>query len=793
MRIDGSIKTLTAGISNLDPKLDGGNHDQVCTNLVCNPQMGLQKRPALHWIASIRQSFNTNFDVVLPFKNNNEQFWVYINSVTIEVYDNEGINYPVDITESTGYFSSIAGPDSVAVAATDTTLFMINKIQPVRKTLEVETRQEHSMIVVLQAPLSFSKIEVTWRDSTGASHTIEHEVPDSFEGDVGTNTTAQAIAVLMDAEAPAADSLHVHGSTILYGRAGTGYADITVADGQRQAGIVAINDETDSVNNLPKYSTPGALVAIRPDSTSTRGQFFMKSYTFLTTSTAALPEVEWKEASAPGERVAIMPASFVHTLSRLPEGDTFYFSPMTGGVIPDLLSLRNRTAGDDETNPFPPFIDKPLSGIAFFQNRLLLLSGETINLSITNAPHAWFRETATQQLDIDPISIKSSQTDAQQLNWVVPHHNDLLLFSETAQYKLDGSIGITSRNAAVKQSSSYINSPITTPVPHGSDVLFATKHSAAFAGLSKYTVDRAAESQDIAYQLSLHIQRALLGDIRQIVESTSTNMILCTITGRRNAIYVNHSSQSKVPQNSWSYWELPNDCSIQSMLLEGSAITLAVTTTGSQEGNTNLQLYNMQINELSVLSANHPGSLIPPFFVDYRRAYPDTGTLIILGGAYPIIDLTPETFVIMQGFGCPNPGEVILDWSYEPGSLLIVLGEDMNQGEVWCGYRFMSDYMPSRRWIRDDSGVAQSASQFRITDYNFFSEGSDIQVSIENAPEEWPIQTFNSDLGENIEHRVSFKQRHDEADIRFRHNGHDYFNLTQVEWRGTYIKVGRRF
>ena len=82
----------------------------------------------------------------------------------------------------------------------------------------------------------------------------------------------------------------------------------------------------------------------------------------------------------------------------------------------------------------------------------------------------------------------------------------------------------------------------------------------------------------------------------------------------------------------------------------------------------------------------------------------------------------------------------------------------------------------------------------RITDYGFHAFGTNINVDIVDGPSTWPTQVFvSADDGHDSYHRVSFKQRHDEADIVIHSSDVLGLNILQMEWRGTYFKTGRRF
>ena len=77
MRIDGSIKTVTAGISTLDDKRHPGIFAKKVDNWRCDPMEGLVKRPASIYIA---ETIGNTFDPLIDedFTNFKESYYIGI-------------------------------------------------------------------------------------------------------------------------------------------------------------------------------------------------------------------------------------------------------------------------------------------------------------------------------------------------------------------------------------------------------------------------------------------------------------------------------------------------------------------------------------------------------------------------------------------------------------------------------------------------------------------------------------------------------------------------------------------
>ena len=76
----------------------------------------------------------------------------------------------------------------------------------------------------------------------------------------------------------------------------------------------------------------------------------------------------WKETNEPGSLTQLDASTMPHKLAKLPNGN-FTFNTAV---------YAERKVGDDDTNPFPSFVDFTISDIFFHRNRLGLLADENI-------------------------------------------------------------------------------------------------------------------------------------------------------------------------------------------------------------------------------------------------------------------------------------------------------------------------------------------------------------------------------------------------------------------------------
>ena len=134
------------------------------------------------------------------------------------------------------------------------------------------------------------------------------------------------------------------------------------------------------------------------------------------------------------------------------------------------LKLTNwdaRTVGDDETNPYPDFVNRKLSDIFYHQGRLGFLSEETLYLSETNETTNFWLTTVLSELDTQAIAVSSAGTEISNLEYAIPHHENLIMFSKLQQLALRAESVLTTKSAAIKTVTTFETSMRSAPTSSG--------------------------------------------------------------------------------------------------------------------------------------------------------------------------------------------------------------------------------------------------------------------------------------------------------------------------------------
>lgn len=132
----------------------------------------------------------------------------------------------------------------------------------------------------------------------------------------------------------------------------------------------------------------------------------------------------------------------------------------------------NREVGETDTNQSPSFVNSYIYDIFTYSNRLGILADENIILSETDQYENFYRTTVAQILDSDRIDIAVLNNNVQRLSHAVPYNRDLLICSDTAQYRLTYQNYLGPKNVQVKFTTAFNMSKRIRPVSMGNSVYF---------------------------------------------------------------------------------------------------------------------------------------------------------------------------------------------------------------------------------------------------------------------------------------------------------------------------------
>lgn len=298
--------------------------------------------------------------------------------------------------------------------------------------------------------------------------------------------------------------------------------DIHATDSEGDQMTRAILDETARFSDLPSKCVDGTIVKITGDDTTRFNDYYVMFHANdkkVTSNWFVIYDGAWKECPAPGIPYVIHPDTMPHIL--VDKGSHFVFKVCTDWA--------DRTCGDDDTCPLPEFIGYPITGIFQWRNRLGFLSQDVVALSEASEYFNWWNTTVLTQVDSDPIYLSASVEGAPMLRWALPFNEEIILFSDRAQFKLVAPEVLSPASAAVNTVSYYSMNNDIKPVSSGRNIFFADtqEHTALQRStrVYEYYIDADTGTKD-AMEVTSHVPQYISSKVTDMVCSTGLDLLV---------------------------------------------------------------------------------------------------------------------------------------------------------------------------------------------------------------------------------------------------------------------------
>lgn len=323
--------------------------------------------------------------------------------------------------------------------------------------------------------------------------------------------------------------------------------NIEVTDSYGNSMTELFTKTTDSIAGLPTVAPNNYSLKIEGDKDNDADDHYIKFETE-DNNQNFWGAGEWKESLQDGQQHRIDASTMPHQLVRV-NSTTYKFQAATWA---------EKTVGDDNSDPQPSFIGKPINDLFFYKSRLGILAGESVIMSEVDNAYNFWRTSVMTSVDSDRIDLTSSVNEITQLNWAIPFANQLVIFSDRSQFLLtQGSQGLTPSTAALSLGSSYENSTTARPAVSNNTIVFAQENSGASAIYEMYPTG----STDLSFEavsISEHIPSYIDGKVVGIYASSLSSAVVVETDSNDNTLYVyNYYNQGATRvQSAWSKYEL---------------------------------------------------------------------------------------------------------------------------------------------------------------------------------------------------------------------------------------------
>ena len=590
------IPSLLNGVSQQAPTVKDKSQGDLQENGYSDPVRGLKKRPGTQHVAKLSDSsYSSTF--IHPIRRSGTETFIAVFTGTgstasdlVKIYDaSDGTAKTVNIRDATDSvitsgdtFNEIKtyltdGNPNTAFTATTVADFtyLVNKNKVVAKSSTVTTARNPEALVYVRGgdyantytielklanQVNFTvvgKVTTTKsNESSGEANIATDKIAKALtdgttfgnvvnNGTTGVGTIEEDLDNVLGSGVWANLSATVSGS-VIHITSSSGDFDIRVTDSRSNGFIQAFKDSTLRFAELPGAGPANAkdmIIKITGDNSKFADDFYVK----LTDETKGI----YEETVATGLQNSLDPSTMPLQIIKETDG-TFSIKQ---------ASWANRVAGDDDSNPFPSFVGSTLSDIFFHQNRLGVLSEESVVFTEAGKFLNWFRPTVLNLLDTDPIDVTVSTNRVSLLKHALPFSESLLIFSDQTQFILSSAEFLSPLDISLNVTTEFEADLDTTPVGAGRYVFFASP-GGAFSTIREFYLQTDTEVKD-ATDVTGHVPRYIAGGVKQMIASSNYNM-LCLITddsasSKTMWVYSYYwNGQNKV-QSSWSQWKFDAD------------------------------------------------------------------------------------------------------------------------------------------------------------------------------------------------------------------------------------------
>lgn len=771
-------------------------------NAIPDVVKGLTKRPALNYVNNILGYEVSENSAFHSYDRGDEQYFMFVepNSTTIKVFNLKGLAQNVTVASGSGSYLNNPRPDlNIDFITVADFTFITNKTVPVVMGSALSPSPSRLGIVYSQYATYGKTYNIIVNGTVISSYTTPDGSASHHINDVATDYVALVLytkiagGTIDDGEGsgtfPAQPDyvVSLHGNVIWIEMADGSDFKLSTSDSQKGEDLIAAKGSVSNTNSLPPIAPDNFTLRITGAGKSTKDDYWLRA------DNSNDSGIRWVETVEPGILININADTLPHTLVR---------ESISGGVANFKFSqgvYDDRTIGGEDSNPLPGFINtdnpQPILSTGVFQNRLFFLSGESICMSRSNLFFNFWKETSQTAADSDPIE---GYADTDRVNNLYNYqilNGDLALFSDNAQFVIDGSKPVTKSNITLTQVTAYPSEVNVKPQAAGENVFFAYNAS-SYTGVRELFTDNYSDTKK-AYPVTDYVSKYLVGRCKQMLASPNLNTMLVRTYSDLSKVYVYDwlwQDNQKV-QSAWHTWVF--DGRVMYVFYIDDSLYVVYTKSGKtyvdflymvNDPDTSGLSYSTKLDHrVSVDALYNPTTKKYNFTLPYDRS--DVVCTIHTGGHSE--DLGSSFIATYLGSG-----------NWETSEDLSPNGQEL---KVLCGVKYKYSYIPTQPVVKDfrerviglssiimsnlfihyeltgDIYVTATPKNGTTRDYHFSGRYMGTAENLVGAP-----------VLDNGTYRVPIRQRAEDMQIEIWSDSHYPITIRDMEMDGTFHQRGQR-
>jgi hypothetical protein len=503
---------------------------------------------------------------------------------------------------------------------------------------------------------------------------------------------------------------------------------VATADGFADTLLYGFIYQVQSFTKLPAQAPAGYIVEITGESARSGDNYWVEY--------DASSKV-WKETAKPKMIAGFDVLTMPHALVRASDGQ-FDWKPLDWDI---------RNSGDDTTNPMPSFVGNTINDVFFFRNRLGFLSGENVIMSRTAKYFNFWPSSVAVLSDDDPIDVAISHNRISILKYAVPFSEQLLLWSDQAQFVLTSSGVLSAKTIELNLATEFDVSDGARPHGIGRGVYFAAPR-ASYTSLKRYFAVQEVSEVKSAEDVSAHVPSYIPNTVHAIHGSGTENFVSILSDSQENAVFVYKFLylDERLQQQSFSHWEFGLNTKVLTADCIGSFLYMIIQR---PEG---LMMEQIEFTQNTL-----------DFSIEPYRTYMDMKKLVTLGAFNADTYETTVSVTALYG-GVPGNDAVFYTVDaqgvylehrgpWDSGSVLTFVGNRSGE-QVLVGKQFTFQYEFSKFLIKqtsEDGGTATEdvgRLQLRRAWLNYELSGS-FEINVNNGSSQFVYVMSGGRLSQN--------------------------------------------
>lgn len=464
--------------------------------------------------------------------------------------------------------------------------------------------------------------------------------------------------------------------------------------------LVCINGDVNHFSDLPDVALWDQRVTVKGSAEGNQDDYYVKFVQDPVPTAHIIKPGVWQETAKPCTSHSYDLATMPHEIRRLQDDVS---GTVTG--TPNAIYFRiskgtwdARAAGDDATNPPPAFVGNPISDLFVFRNRLGVVAGPSISVSVAGEFRNFWRNSVLTAVPSDPIDFDSGTSSVINLHSAIPFANRVLAFSEKDQLKLSAGDSFTATSSRFEHENSYDSYGLVRPCVVERR-LYVPFKSGPDTQIREYYIDPYNEAST-SQSATDHIPTYLPGNPLAMTAVVPEKCLFVSASGARKSLYFYQWSREgeKTVLASWSRWTpAPTGSGGSDDIIYGmGAIDSKLYVVVRRTTGTELEFFNLDAGHIDT-------GLSYPILLDRRVSVTPTGGQYNAGGNYTTVSLPWDK---------PSAGTLVAT----PQSSVYVVGTIIPQqvGGTSAQLRLTGNWEGKALWIGLQYGQTFEFSKFFI-------------------------------------------------------------------------------